>query len=104
MILPMCTAESGPIRELTEVVRPTRNAKPLEVHPALFCSPVQTSELGAFGANIHSGISTPKNPKTCRIRTKPSISGSLRTRKVFTMTQIDTTPMASRVECHACGT
>lgn len=58
---------------------PTRTESPVLDHPALL-KVVNTSFASLRGAKTHSGIIIAKKPKTCRIRTMPSISGNFRAR------------------------
>lgn len=97
--LHICTAESGPINEFTELVIPTTNASPAVGHPALFCKPDQTSLLGAISAITQRVTRMAKKPVMCSTSIVASMRGSLRAKKVLKMQPMDAAAMARRVEC-----
>lgn len=93
----ICTAESPPSKEVTDVVRPTRNESPVLGQPALFSILVQTSLLGAWGAVTQSTMRTTKNPTMCTHSTIASTSGSFRTRAVLKKMQTTAAAIARSV-------
>ena len=95
----MWAEQSSPRSELSAVESPIIADTPVVAQPPLLLKSMRT-DASARGAMTQSGMMMANRPQTWRMRTAPSMSGSLDARTVLKIMEKLMTAIVRSVPCH----